>query len=136
MACLVYQTVKENILSPLKIKQLVVLVLKRTKVSDGDRSAHLVGDQKRKKINARFRGKNQTTDVLSFGIGDGEDLGDIFISIPQIKRQAKQFDISESEEFIRILVHGMLHLLNYDHKKKTEAKEMYSLQEKLVKMIL
>ena len=74
-----------------------------------------------KKINKEYRGKNQATDVLSFPVSDLAiqlpfyNLGDIYISLETSQRQAVQIGHSIREEFYRLLVHGFLHLLGYDH---------------------
>jgi len=90
-------------------------------------------------MNFQYRGKDRTTDVLSFGLYEGEssraqgnELGDIFICVPQIIRQARRFSVSTKEEFIRMLVHGILHLLGYDHETSSDATRMFELQEKLL----
>jgi len=134
------QTVKTKILSSQKIRQAVITVLKELKKDKLELSVTLIGDKKMKALNNLYRGKNQTTDVLSFStdkhpqIGH-DDWGDIFISIPQILRQAKELKVPAKEELIRMLVHGVLHLAGYDHEKKQPAKIMFDLQEKLVKNI-
>lgn len=85
-----------------------------------------------KSLNSRYRGIKKTTDVLSFTSTEG---GDIFISLPQIKRQAKLFSVLWQEELDRILAHGLLHLFGYDHIRKPEAGRMLAQQEKLVKLM-
>lgn len=78
------------------------------------------------RLNSTFRGKKKTTDVLSFPIYNslkeiparGEALiGDIVINLKAAMRQARQFGISDYEEVRRLLVHGFLHLLGYDHER-------------------
>jgi probable rRNA maturation factor len=61
------------------------------------------------------------------------DLGDIFICIPQIRRQARQYGISNQEEMIRMLAHGVLHLAGHDHLREREAKVMFGIQEEIVR---
>ncbi len=96
-----------------------------------------------KRLNNQYRGKNTTTDVLSFSLQEGislsgsnNELGDIFISVPQIKRQAHRLHISVREEFIRMLIHGVLHILGYDHEKEKDAKRMFSIQEKFLTQLV
>jgi len=101
----------------------------------------IVSDAKMKKINFVYRGKKRTTDVLSFSFLEDKKiktdfLGQIFISYPQIKRQAKKYKIPEKEEFVRMLVHGLLHLVGYDHVTKAEEQKMFKFQELLVSKIL
>lgn len=101
----------------------------------GEMSIHCIGDARMRTLNRLHRGKDYTTDVLSFSVQEGEymgdsyDLGDVFINPRQIERQAKRFRISSGEEFTRILIHSILHLLGHDHVKKKDAKLMFSLQE-------
>ncbi len=136
MECLIYNQVKNKILSDKKIVEIVFFIFKVKKINK-EVSVNLIGDKKMRELNKKYRHKDKTTDVLSFpsveftGV-EKQDLGDIFISIPQIKRQAKNFGIQEKEEFIRMLVHSILHLLGYDHYKKNEALLMYNEQEKIV----
>ncbi|OGH68965.1 MAG: rRNA maturation RNase YbeY [Candidatus Magasanikbacteria bacterium RIFCSPLOWO2_02_FULL_44_11] len=97
----------------------------------------VVGDGEIRQINKQFRGKDAVTDVLSFAWKDGgvlsnDLLGQIYISYPQIKRQSKSFECSPPEEFIRMLAHGILHIVGYDHLTKKEADRMFSLQEKIL----
>jgi len=100
--------------------------------------ATIVGDKEIKELNHRYRGVNKVTDVLSFAWGEDRQvksavLGELFISYPQIVRQAKDFKVSAREEFIRMFVHGLLHLVGYDHVKSSQAKKMFALQEELVR---
>jgi probable rRNA maturation factor len=90
-----------------------------------------VDDDFMKRLNREFTRRRKTTDVLSFGMKEGEDggvdypgLGDIYISLDQAKRQAIKYDVSFKEEIRRIVIHGLLHLLGYDHKNKKQAKIM------------
>ena len=142
MECLVYKFVKGVGLSDKKIKSVVNFVLQNINRTDSLVSVSLVGDKKIRSLNKFYRDKDMVTDVLSFATGDGKlkltetDLGDIFICIPQIKRQAKKNNISIKEELTRMLVHGVLHLAGFDHIKKSPAKIMFDLQERLVKEIL
>ncbi|MFQ6031474.1 MAG: rRNA maturation RNase YbeY [Candidatus Zixiibacteriota bacterium] len=95
-----------------------------------------VDDHFMKKINRKFTRRRKTTDVLSFGMKEGKDmgvdypsLGDIYVSLDQAKRQAKEYGISLKEEVSHLAIHGLLHLLGYDHKNKTQAKIMKQREE-------
>jgi probable rRNA maturation factor len=145
MSCNIYQTVSCVGLSKKNIQDIFFIALRFLKKKNREVSVHLIGDQRMKSINKQYRNINKTTDVLAFAIQEGrskdekvfskQDLGDIFVSIPQIKRQAKTQKISYKEEFVRVLMHGLLHLSGYDHKTKSEKKKMFNLQEKLVNKI-
>ena len=78
-------------------------------------------------INKQYRNQDKTTDVISFAFQEGEEakyapflLGDIFICSEVVKRHAKNYGVSEKQETIFMIVHGTLHLLGYDHKKKKD----------------
>lgn len=111
----------------------------RLKIS-GELEINAVGDEKIKQLNKTYGGIGKVTDVLSFAwredkvVKSGNNfLGQIYICYPQITRQAKKFKVPAKEEFARILIHGILHLLGYDHQEKKDAEKMFKLQEGLVK---
>ena len=83
------------------------------------------------RLNRRWRHRNGPTDVLAFPAGgaDARFLGDIVISVPYATRQARRRGESPSREMDRLLLHGYLHLLGYDH--ETDHGEMEALESKL-----
>ncbi len=141
MECTVYSTIKLPFSKKLLEKKVahVLLGLKKSKAS---LSLHIIGDKKMTELNFQHRGKKKTTDVLSFAVQEGDlkissdDWGDIFVCLPQVKRQAKEYGISWKEEFYRMMIHGILHLLGYDHMKENDAKKMFKLQEKFLSEIV
>jgi len=92
-------------------------------------------------LNRRYRGKDRTTDVLSFALREGmfpniqpAILGDIVISVPAASRQAEEAGHALNREIERLLVHGLLHLLGYDHERgPREAREMQRMELRLLK---
>ncbi len=80
-----------------------------------------ISDWKMRELNKTFRGKNSTTDVLSFPFAAAEfeagenNLGDIVISVEQAKRQAKENNLDLATEIKQLILHGVLHLCGYDH---------------------
>ncbi|MCL2689294.1 MAG: rRNA maturation RNase YbeY [Chitinispirillia bacterium] len=77
-----------------------------------------------RKLNREYRGKDKPTDVLSFEFGDDDLLGEVYISLQRAKVQARAYGLTYEEELKRLLVHGLLHLMGYDHIKKTERAVM------------
>ncbi len=71
-----------------------------------------------------FRGKNHPTDVLSFNYNDKDLLGEIYISYERARVQARRYSVSYDNEILRLFVHGMLHLIGFDHEKPGEKKKM------------
>ena len=106
---------------------------------DAEVSVLLIGDAAMRTLNRRYRGKDRTTDVLSFPLREGKFsgvqhhlLGDIVISVPAAARQAKAAGETLLEEIDRLLVHGFLHLLGYDHERDgAEARRMEALERRL-----
>ena len=99
----------------------------------------LINDEEMHKLNKEYRGIDRTTDVLSFALNDNKhidavinSLGDIFISIPKMISQSKDYNHSEKRELSFLTLHGILHLLGYDHMEEDEEKIMFAKQERLL----
>ena len=98
-------------------------------------SITLVDDKKIHELNKQYRGMDKPTNVLSFELGDDVLLGDIFISLDTVKREAKDAGISVEEHTAHMIVHGMLHLQGYDHLNDKEAKVMEVKEIKILKTL-
>lgn len=94
-----------------------------------------------RRINRDYRNIDKVTDVISFALlDDGEqekyedeiELGDIFINRDRVLSQAKEYGHSVKREFVFLFVHGLLHLLGYDHMNIEDEKKMFSIQKKIV----
>jgi len=89
------------------------------------------------KINNQFRKKNKPTDVLSFQSEDPESLGELLFCVSVLKTQAKQQRHSFEHEFLYMFIHGVLHLLGYDHElSREEHQKMFRLQERCFSFVL
>ena len=98
-----------------------------------------IDDDEMYKLNKEYRGIDRTTDVLSFALNDNKhidtyinSLGDIFISIPKMISQSKEYEHSEKRELSFLTVHGLLHLLGYDHMEKEDEIIMFGLQKEIL----
>lgn len=94
----------------------------------------LADDETLRNLNHKYRKLDRTTDVLSFNIPPvppeiGES-GEVYISLPQARRQARRLGHSLTSELERLTIHGVLHLLGHDHKKPGEAKRMQALERR------
>ncbi|QNQ80383.1 rRNA maturation RNase YbeY [Lactobacillus sp. PV034] len=111
-------------------------------------SINFVSPEEIHKINKDYRGKDRPTDVISFAIEDDEDnlmaqffddpdfvedIGDLFICIDVVKKQAVDYETGFEREFGYTLVHGYLHLNGFDHIEDDEAEEMFSIQGKILR---
>ncbi len=100
----------------------------------------IVDNEKIREINKEYRDKDAVTDVISFAFEEVEDvkyddirfLGEIYISYERCKEQAEEFGHSVRREFSYLAVHGLLHLLGYDHIKEEDKKVMRALEEEIL----
>lgn len=111
--------------------------LKHEKVTNANFSIVFVDEEKIQELNKNYRGIDKVTDVISFAFEDNQlivyndirFLGEIFICIPRMIKQAEDYGHSELRELAFLTVHGLLHLLGYDHMNKKDEEEMFALQE-------
>jgi len=137
MSCVITSSVKKIGINRKHVERTVSHIYKKLHVKDALVGIHFVGEKRIQTLNNLYRGIDAPTDVLSFAALDGEsipgnsevDLGDIFVCVPYIRRQARRFSVSYREECLRMIIHGILHALGYDHKNNKEAKIMFGLQE-------
>ena len=119
---------------------LLEFALEKLNIENGTFSVILTDDEEVHYLNKTYRNIDRTTDVLSFALNDNgafpgpvNVLGDIFISIPKMKEQAIEYSHSEKRELSFLALHGLLHLLGYDHTKgPKEEEEMFGLQKEIL----
>ena len=107
--------------------------------SQAELTVSLVDDLEIHRLNRDFRGQDRPTDVLAFAMregtrvaGDEAVLGDVVISLETAARQARRRRISATDEVRTLLVHGVLHLLGYDHERSlAEARKMKRMERRL-----
>ena len=97
----------------------------------------MTDDKSIRELNKDFRNIDKSTDVLSFPMEEETMLGDIAISLETAKRQSESADIHIEREVAFLFIHGVLHLLGYDHETDPESeKEMFDLQEEILKKLV
>lgn len=105
----------------IKQKNLIIAFVKKSEIQ---------------KLNKKFRKKNKPTDILSFESLERGVLGELVIAPQVIKKQAKLHGLSFQLELGYMILHGILHLLGFDHEKsKKEAKKMFDLQDHVFDLI-
>lgn len=103
-------------------------------------SVLLTSDDRIRQLNKQFRGQDKATNVLSFSQYENEKfnpqapvaLGDIILSYQTIEREAREQDKSFEHHYMHMLIHGLLHLIGYDHIEPNEAEEMEKLEIRIL----
>lgn len=103
------------------LKTAAERVLTKEKGKKLELSVALVGQSRMKELNKKYRRKNRVTDVLSFIY---DNSGEVVICLSEVKKNAKIFNSKFEKELTKALIHGILHLIGYDHEKgEKQAKE-------------
>ena len=118
-------------------KKIIKYALKHENLKNVIFNVIFVDSETIKQINKEYRGIDKVTDVISFALEDNEEvkfefgrlLGDIYICVEKMKEQAKEYGHSLLREQGFLTIHGLLHLLGYDHMTKEEEKIMFEKQE-------
>lgn len=122
------------------LNNVIEYALKHENVENAIMNVIIVDNEKIHKINKEYRGIDRPTDVISFALEDDKTfvntdfrvLGDIYISIDKVYEQADAYGHSFRRELSFLAVHGVLHLLGYDHMEKSDEKIMFGKQEEIL----
>lgn len=112
----------------------------RSEVSDekGQINLVVISAAAMKKLNRRFRGKDKPTDVLSFNLDHPSRqthvFGEVYICDAIVRQQARMYDVSFTEEYLRLTCHGLLHLFGYDHIRPKDRRTMEEKERKFLSM--
>jgi probable rRNA maturation factor len=119
-----------------RLRKIAGTVLKNLGMPSGaELSLSFTNDLRMRELNREWREIDRSTDVLSFPQGGGPDftlLGDIVISIDTAKRHSIKYGNTLHDEIKKLIVHGTLHLLGYDHKKKRDKEVMREKESRLM----
>lgn len=108
-------------------------VLVREKKGKSDLSLLFVGEAQMRELNKRWRDKDYAANVLAFPGGE-LSLGEVVLCPPVIRKDAKEYGITYQETTRLMFVHGLLHLLGYDHKTPTQEKRMKSKEQQYLSL--
>ncbi|MFC1991066.1 rRNA maturation RNase YbeY [Chloroflexota bacterium] len=117
--------------------------------SEVEMSLVITGQERVRQLNRDYRGKDEPTDVLAFSMTSGEGagadltsfiappdgvshLGEVIISCPQAVEQAKEHGHSIKREMAILIIHGVLHLLGYDHEKPGQERQMQAMEREIL----
>ena len=120
-----YEDISPFSLPENNIIKSILFLISEEKRKAGEISIILCSDEYLLKINEQFLNHRYYTDIITFDYVENEIIsGDLFISIDRIKENAKKFQTTFINELYRVIFHGILHLIGYNDKEKTEIKQM------------
>lgn len=137
----IYNETEEDIKKYEKeLKEVLKYASQKENLKDATFNVIIVDNSYIHRLNKEYRGIDRVTDVISFALEDEKNenftdkriLGDIYISLDKAKEQAIEYGHSLDREICFLAVHGLLHLLGYDHQKKREEKEMFEKQKEIL----
>ena len=114
-----------------KTVKLLEKVIRNERKVLGDLSFIISTDEFVRKINVEFLNHDYYTDVIAFDYSEGEVInGEIYISRDTVKSNSYNYNVSLNKEMLRVMIHGLLHLLGYNDKSAREKKVMQGMEEK------
>jgi len=117
---------------PAELRRVAQGVFKAAGANPGNLTILLADDARLEALNAQFRGKQRPTNVLSFPAGDDDYLGDVAVAYGVTQREAQDAGKSIHDHALHLAVHGVLHLLGYDHESAREARIMEPLESAIL----
>jgi len=101
-------------------------------VHEGILNVVFVNDQYIRALNKAYRDKDEPTDVLSFSYDSDNLIGEVYVSTETAGRQAKEHKHSLSDELVRLIVHGILHVHGFDHEREEDYKDMFAVEKSVL----
>jgi rRNA maturation RNase YbeY len=135
-------SVRRLMVSRMRVREAAVAALKAERVSHAMLSITFVGRAAMSELNRRYLGHRGPTDVVSFGLGRvgkrGAVIGDIYICPEVARDNAKRQGVPIGEEVLRLVVHGTLHVLGYDHPAGASrmSSPMWRRQERILARVI
>ena len=121
------------------VHEVLIHGLKKLKIEEAIFNVIIVDNEYIHKLNKEYRNIDRETDVITFALEDDQTfnpdiriLGDVYISIEKAKSQSIEYGHSLLRELSFLAVHGMLHLLGYDHMEKKDEEVMFKLQDEIL----
>ncbi|MGE5059976.1 MAG: rRNA maturation RNase YbeY [Betaproteobacteria bacterium] len=124
-----------------KIKKIALTILELVGEKNAELSLVLIGNLEMKKLNIRYRKKDYATDVLSFPVEgivlkETRLLGDVVVSVEKAAQQARALGHSSEQELVTLLIHGIVHLIGYDHERSArEARAMRRVEKRIYRQL-
>lgn len=131
-----YDDVDYRIVGWKRTAKLIEKVIRNEKRILGDLNFIITNDEKLREINIQFLQHDYYTDVISFNYNAGAEIsGEIYISLDTVKRNSINYNVSLRMEVLRVVIHGVFHLLGYDDKTDKQKEKMREMEEKWLCLI-
>lgn len=123
-----------------EVRKFIDFALSKLELENVMFNVIIINNEEIHRINKEYRGIDRPTDVISFALEDDDTfiktdkriLGDIYISIDKARQQAEEYGHKLLRELCFLTIHGILHLLGYDHMTKEDEEVMFGLQERIL----
>ena len=124
----------------IKFNDAFLLICKEEQIKQCSINVRIMDDKEMRELNKKFRGKDASTNVLSFTNEDISkpitgNLGDIAISYEFVKNESEELDVDFDDHMIHMLIHGIYHILGFDHESNTMAEVMENKEIKLLEKL-
>lgn len=119
-----------------KLKNWILEVIDQNCKIAGDINFIVTNDKSLYEINLKYLNTDTYTDIITFSLSDEDEIisGDIYLSIERIKENAKKYHVTVEEEFRRILIHGIFHLLGFNDSTANEKRKMRRMENNSLKL--
>lgn len=108
-----------------KIRETLLAIAKENNARIANLSYVLVDRKRIRKINVDFLGHNYDTDIITFPYSEGSVVeSEVYVCLPVVRENANRFNASTYDELVRVLIHGLLHMVGYDDHSPEDLKEM------------
>ena len=125
---------QKNLLScSIDLDSFIMFILNQKNITQGFFELTFMTNNQIKKINKQYLNHNYSTDVITFNLGNKDNISaDIYISIDQAKKNACDYNSSLTKEIQLLIIHGILHCLNYNDDTEKNKKIMFQEQDRLL----
>ncbi len=117
-----------------KVKRWIKTIVSQKEIPLGDINIIFCSDKYLLNVNKKHLNHNDYTDIITFNYNGAKISGDLFISIDRVFENADKENVSRETELLRVIIHGVLHLLGYNDKSKKEKKEIRTKENESLKL--
>ncbi|MGA2405212.1 MAG: rRNA maturation RNase YbeY [Bacteroidales bacterium] len=119
-----------------KVEKTIKKVIKKEKKISGDLNFIITNDESLRKINIEFLEHDYNTDVITFDYNSGNEInGEVYLSLETVKENALNYNVSLKLEIVRVIIHGVLHLVGYNDESENEKMEMRRMEDFWIKLL-